>query len=268
MKIRIASDLHLEFNSSVDNPFTLPIMSDEKDTILILAGDICVVANLALARSFFADVCSRFRHVFYVFGNHEFYKLKCMKDACGHFYNQIGQYYYNLTFTTDGKSTKIDDYKFIMATLWTAWDHPQEVLGISNEYSMMYCSQNMGDFFLIRDEKQDLFNPKKSQMIHQQHIQFIKNELEAKDFSKSVVIVHHGPSLKSIHSKFFQNPMNPAFTSNLSTLWEELKPDLIVHGHTHSSFNYMDNPHTQIICNPKGYRGENPNFYPYLQIEL
>jgi hypothetical protein len=38
-----------------------------------------------------------------------------------------------------------------------------------------------------------------------------------------------------------------------------------VHGHTHSPFDYQVGA-TRIVCNPKGYSGENPNFDPALTI--
>lgn len=268
MKFRICSDLHLELNSSKENPFILPHMDEDKETILILAGDICVINDLTLAIPFFADVCMRFKHIFYVFGNHEFYRSK-MDEVYNKFYNQIAKYYYNLTVSSlDPVVTKIGNYKFILATMWTGWNHPQQVLHTSNEYSMFYCKKSMGDFFVIKDRDGQIFTPQKSKEIHQEHIKFIEKELQMRDYDKSIVITHHAPSLKSIHTRYFRDPLNPAFSSDLSSFWEKYKPDLLVHGHCHNSFNYMENEKTQVICNPKGYGGENPNFYPYLKIEL
>ena len=267
MKFRIASDLHLELNSSKEYPFNLPKLEDEKNTVLILAGDICVVNDLTLAIPFFNNVCKRFKHVLYVFGNHEFYRSR-MNEAYGKFNNVIGKFHDNLTVSAnEPKVLQIDEYKFILATLWTAWDHPPEVLHISNEFSMDYCRKSMGDFFLIKDENNRLFTPQKSKDIHKGHIEFIRENLERKDYEKSVVISHHCPSLKSIAPRFYRDPLNPAFSSNLSAFIKEYKPNLWVHGHTHHSFMYMDHE-TQIICNPKGYGTENQNFSPCFTIEI
>ena len=39
------------------------------------------------------------------------------------------------------------------------------------------------------------------------------------------------------------------------------------HGHTNSSFRYRINE-CEVICNPKGYPGENPDFDPNLEIVI
>src|SRR5271166_4892973 len=69
MKIRVLSDLHLEFMTKLEaEEFVrhLPVDCD----VLILAGDVSNAAGIVDALRMFAD---RFSHVVFVAGNHEFY---------------------------------------------------------------------------------------------------------------------------------------------------------------------------------------------------
>jgi len=66
MLIREFSDLHQEFN-----PYIVEPMSEDKDTILILAGDIHVGTT---ATEFVRQMADSFAHVIYILGNHEFYQ--------------------------------------------------------------------------------------------------------------------------------------------------------------------------------------------------
>lgn len=263
MKIRIVSDLHLEINDG----FALPRMEGEKDMVLILAGDICTIFGIRNFAEFFADACVRHRRVLYVFGNHEFYKGK-MGLAEQNFYEAVAKHNLNLTFTSIGTAVIIDDIKFIMATLWTDWNHPQNILHTSNEFSMKYCQRSMGDFFIIKDADGHTLTPEKTKVLHAEQLTFIEKELKRKETEKVVVITHHAPSLRSIHGRFWKDPLNPAFTSNLRKIWEEYKPNLLIHGHTHDGFDYMENDFTRLICNPKGYGMENPQFNPKKVVEI
>lgn len=263
MKIRIVNDLHLEISPD----FRLPIVADEANTVLVLAGDICRIDKLASYTEFFADVCSRFYYVLYVFGNHEFYRNK-MGEAEITFKKVVADHYYNILFCSDGATIEIDDITFVMATLWTAWNHPQNLVGVSNEFSMQHCRRSMGDFFIIKDENDRTLTPQKTKLIHDIHLDYIVNAIERRRTDKVVVITHHAPSVRSIHGRFWKDDLNPAFTSHLSPLLAKLKPDVWIHGHTHDNFDYMDNEKTRIICNPRGYPGENEWFDPLFTIEL
>ena len=70
MKFRVLSDLHLEFT---DGMYDLPVMEDEQDTVLLLAGDIGVVRRTESYLPFMEEMAERFLHVVSIAGNHEFY---------------------------------------------------------------------------------------------------------------------------------------------------------------------------------------------------
>ena len=82
-----------------------------------------------------------------------------------------------------------------------------------------------------------------------------------------VVVTHHAPSRASVAPRFAGQRLNPAFVSGLESLIEAGRPSLWVHGHTHTSFDYRLGK-TRVICNPRGYPGENPDFRPGLVVEV
>lgn len=77
MKIRVVSDLHLEFYSEImmTEDFVehlLPSMDSDSSTVLVLAGDMCTLKKRKSFEFFLNIVCPRFKKVLYVYGNHEY----------------------------------------------------------------------------------------------------------------------------------------------------------------------------------------------------
>ena len=135
MKIKVVSDLHLEFSD-------INIKNDEGCDVLILSGDIMIAeelydhpetsynmySNVNLAdlghkqqrvkrfRDFLKRCSFQFPHTVYVAGNHEFYHgkwnrtPKVLFDECGQFPN---------VYFLEAGCKKIDDVTFIGGTLWT-----------------------------------------------------------------------------------------------------------------------------------------------------
>jgi Icc-related predicted phosphoesterase len=84
---------------------------------------------------------------------------------------------------------------------------------------------------------------------------------------KRVVITHHAPSYNSISPGFENSNLNSAFVSDLDKLMIQYNPVLWVHGHTHSSCNYVIGK-THVISNPCGYYGENKKYNDKLCVEV
>lgn len=267
MKLQIASDLHLDFNLSRRYPVKLSLGENSKEHILVLAGDICEIANINYAKDFFTEMCNNFKYVLYVAGNHEMYRGNT-DTSMNTFHNVIGQYFDNLIHTTDGKIFKHDEIKFIMATTWTGWNLPKKYTNSTSLSAMKYAQRNMNDFFCIAYENGKIFTAEKSKELHEKQIKFIEDELSKKDYQKSVVITHHPISTKCIHQKYMGDELNAAFSSDYSKMLNVYKPDLVISGHTHSSFDFMENEKTRYLVNPHGYGKENISFNPQLTIEI
>ena len=70
-------------------------------------------------------------------------------------------------------------------------------------------------------------------------------------------------------SRYGDVPLNFCYYTELTEFILDRAPALWLHGHVHSSFDYMIGD-TRVVCNPRGYVGNevNPNFDPELVVEV
>lgn len=260
MKIKYMSDLHIDVNES---EFIDQLNPDHKDTILVLAGDVCEVDGWKRLVPFLQNICPNYRYVLYVFGNHEFYRgsLTRAKDKLLEKMGEIP----NLIIM-DRNSIVIDDVKFIGATLWTDMDK-------SNPMFMMRVGDYMNDYKVIRwgnnlDHYLRRLRPVDTLSQHARDFHWLNGELTY-DTRKTVVITHHAPCISLLQTtKFAGDQMNPAYASRLEDFVADSYIDLWIHGHVHV---VMDNDFygTRIVCNPRGYNLiDVHNFNPNAVIDL
>lgn len=251
MKIRILSDLHLEIHDW--NP------PDTDSDIIVLAGDIHSGARGVLwARRQFP-----LTPILYVPGNHEFYgrdiqetlsDLQKTARRCG-------------VDVLHGRGVVIGGIRFLGATLWTDFAlHGADAHSIARAMSAARCG--MSDFSVIRHGTHGLFRPDHARAMHLEQACWIRERLADEFSGPTIVVTHHLPHPRSIHRKYRASPLNPAFASDLSPL---VGPPVAIwiHGHTHESFDYIENG-TRVICNPRGYGPFELNaaFDPILTIEI
>ena len=111
MKLRIVSDIHLEFEE-----YFIEEHPDDKDTTLILAGDIGVGTEVPF--DFIQNYAGQFKNIVYVLGNHEFYH-NVVEDVRAFWANHNIK---NLTVLDDAEAI-IDGVRFTGGTLWTDMNH-------------------------------------------------------------------------------------------------------------------------------------------------
>jgi len=265
MKIREFSDLHLEFYKSNEN-FEIPKLPDDKNTVLILAGDIILANRIASNMHFFKECSERFRDVIYIMGNHEYYGshlvtgIKKINEALSELSN---------VHVLDKQSIVIDNTAFICATMWSDFDK-------GNPICMMNAQGAMNDYKKIRYGP--IGEPWKKKIspaiIHAEFLrakEFIFDEIVVQKElgNKVVVVTHMGPSYQSVAKEFRGDSLNGAYVSELGNEIVMFEPELWFHGHTHVSFDYMIGK-TRVICNPFGYlhHEENPSFNCNFIIEV
>jgi Icc-related predicted phosphoesterase len=80
---------------------------------------------------------------------------------------------------------------------------------------------------------------------------------------RTVVVTHHAPSSQSVHPRYANDLLTPAFASNLESLMGGDGVALWIHGHMHESYDYGAYG-TRVVCNPRGYAPDamNPDFRP------
>lgn len=259
MKFRIISDLHI---GEYWHPFELEVMEDEKNTVLLIAGD---AGEQVEAVEDIQKYCDRFQEVLCVMGNHEYCRGNMVETV-----PKIEQAVNRPNFKIlDMGCVDYGSVVVIGATLWT---------DIANEDPLMMMSAK--DFML--DYKCIRLGPKPNNRLitsaytvnlHRQHLEYIKAMVSIiKDTGKKILIMtHHAPSSESVGERFIGHSSNAYFHSNLDEYIMDQPIDVWVHGHMHNSSDYKIG-NTRVICNPRGYQSsyceEKTNFNSTLTIEL
>lgn len=239
MNLWILSDLHGDHRKTMLQP---PAGAD----VAVVAGDACDDGWLA-------EIAKQMPVVF-VAGNHEFYghehreRLMVLQDIPG-------------VTVLENAVTAIGGVFFVGATLWT--DYGRDPLAADT------ARRGMNDHRLIkwRKEPWERFLPSHAATMHDYSREYICRALEFPFAGPRVVVTHHAPHENSVHPRFAGQVINRAYYSDLGPLIEACKPDLWVHGHVHNCFDYHVGG-TRVLCNPRGYLGENAEFNPCLMVAL
>jgi len=249
-KILILSDIHLEFHW-----FFIPEMENEKDIIVVLAGDIGVAKKPHTYMDFIRNTCGRFKDVLWVFGNHEHYRGNFPTSHAKVF---AEVFEFENLYILEKETEVIDGIAFIGATMWTDMDN-------NNPMVMYDAKQFMNDYNQIRtgpesEPWRQKLAPIDTVATFLRTKEFIFPEIEAqmKEGNKVVVITHHLPSYLSIAERRKGDSLNGAYASELGNEIAYCGAELWIHGHTHDSSDYMIGD-TRIICNPRGYVPDEPN---------
>ena len=270
MRIKLVSDLHLEFSDFY-------VKNNHNYDVLILSGDIMVAQDLhdhpemdygmysnvnleglgrrqqtALRFRDFLKRCSfQFPHVIYVAGNHEFYHgkffdgIEYLREECAKFPN---------VYFLERDTKVIDDVTFVGATLWTDMNK-------GDPLTMHAIEGMMNDFRIIRNDKRN-YAPMSARDVvdrHSRTLQYFRSVLAEQHDKKFVIVGHHSPSFQSVHPTYAsEHLMNGGYHSDLSEfILDHPQIKLWTHGHTHHCFDYTIGE-TRIVCNPRGY--ESPGY--------
>lgn len=89
---------------------------------------------------------------------------------------------------------------------------------------------------------------------------WLTSELAKSFAGPTVVITHHAPTLRSL----LENPhagshLDAAYANGWDDLMGKDRVALWVHGHSHMAVDY-EVAGTRVVCNPKGYPGEETGF--------
>lgn len=238
------SDLHLEFGD-----YTVPPLETDKETVLILAGDIGMAKKMDTYGPFIERCSEQFRQVIYIMGNHEYYKYRFptayvkIRDELNHYEN---------VHILENQTILFQDWAFVCSTLWTDMNN-------SNPMSMLVCQDSLNDYRCIRTgpPKEDWKRKLTPRDTADAHLQSKKYVFEMVEFWKNegfniCVVTHHLPSYQCIHEMYTGDPCNPAYASELYEDIVRTSPNIWIHGHTHSSNDFFIE-NTRVICNPRGY---------------
>lgn len=245
MKIHILSDLHNEFLGYQ------PDASVQAD-VVVLAGDIDLgVSCPNWARQAFS--CP----VLYVPGNHEYYggHLSETRDAI---FAAAGGNFHVLEMT----GIEIEGIRFLGTTAWTDYS------ATGNRPLAEWDARNsMTDFDRIKTCQGRGVVPEDFVELNGRARHWLEQQLATPFDGPTVVVTHHAPSVASLgHYANSPDHLNAAFANR----WEDMMGDQValwIHGHTHVAVDY-EMAGTRIVCNPRGYRGENTGFDPRMIVTV
>ena len=243
-QIQYVSDLHLEVAQQYDK-FDIP----PKAPFLVLAGDIGRLIDYDGYLNFLMKQCGKFRKIFLVLGNHEFYGTS---RASGLLEAQrlVNEPTLNGTVVLlEKRRYDIEDSNVIVLGCTLHSSIPIEKREIVNA--------KIQDFQKIRNWTIDEHNDEHFRDVKwlQSEIEKIRNA-EGGKTARIVVVTHHAPvcngTSRPEHSK---NPWSSAFATDLvrNEKFEAFADVRVwIFGHTHFT-NYMHVGKVKIISNQRGY---------------
>lgn len=248
MRIRILSDLHLEFG-----PAGLPEVAAD---VVVLAGDVDKgTRGIDWAIERFAGT-----PVVYVVGNHEYY---------GHALPQLTEKLRLAAAGTnvhllENRSVSIGGITFFGCALWTDFD-----LHGNRRLAEIEANVQMTDYRAIRvSPHYRRLRPADTAAFHLASRRWLERELAAPAAGPRVVVTHHAPSARSLVPGTRHLPVSAAYASHLDALVEASGAGLWVHGHTHNAVDYRIGA-TRVVSNPRGYPDEGvAEFAPSGIVEL
>ena len=253
-RVQVFSDLHADVAPGVE-----PVLAANVDAVVV-AGDTCrdPVVGFRILRSIVPSPVP----LIVVAGNHEHYRAYygATLDAARRAAPEHG-----VLFLEDG-AVVVGGVRFLGATLWSDY----RLAGDHKKASAMAAARDgLNDHRVIGWSKEPyrIFRPQDAAHVHRASRSFLTRALATHFAGPTVVVTHHAPHPRSIHPRYEGDPLNAAFTSDLAQTIMVGKPTLWIHGHVHSSFDYRVGG-TRIVCNPRGYGAENPDFDPSLVVEV
>lgn len=267
MRIWVLSDLHVDIRS-----WTPPSPVPEHD-VLVVAGDV----REGLSKRVLPWLARNFeglgRPVVYVPGNHDFYRANIDVEAqrAPEVARDLG-----ITLLLDGGApVVIGGARFVGATLWTDYRIAGDRAG-----SMDAARLRMNDHRLIRAASDyRRFAPRYAEILHGRAVAGLDRALSEPFDGPTVVVTHHAPTPASLDDDAPRELLDGSYVSDLTTLIEERKPDLWIHGHVHRDRDYRIGM-TRVVANPRGYleerweagrrvfTEENPAFDPARVVEV
>lgn len=285
MKIREYSDTHLDWYADaafhqtrlIDplNPLDPkarpspmwypPVLPDDKETTLILAGDLWTGTNFIeyFGYSWISDVAQQFKQVLIVLGNHDFWPVNHSLSILG------GAKKCNTMLLDRGilnvKVLDMDTYSdgdvlFVGATLWTDIDKA-DPLAMHNMSNFMRYDGKIA-FSTGPNGAWERFTSEKWVQLHYKHRDYINLVARQNPDKKIVVITHHLPLMCIGDPRYQGSTANSYYMSDLSKLI--LDNENITHwfcGHSHVTNDLMFPPYAEnngcrIYMNPVGYVSE------------
>ena len=244
MQIEIVSDIHLTCDEDHGVDYLTSLIPEEETRVLVLAGDVGEFHWWLQAKQYLDIICDKYPHILFVAGNHDYYGTTLPEGD--ERFRELDNLIENFHFV-EREIFELDGVKFAGCSLWFK-ENPKNF-----RYEIL-----MNDFRMIHDFKPAVYDR------NRESVEFLRHDVP-KDVD--VIVTHHMPSQRSVHEKYEGDVCNRFFLCAIDDIILDLQPKYWIHGHTHVPCDYMLGD-TRVICNPRGYTGENPGSYAPVVVEI
>jgi predicted phosphodiesterase len=250
MKIRILSDLHVDFGTVV-----LPKVEAD---VTVLAGDIRPGKSALqwIGRNFPAE-----QPIIYVLGNHEFYGNAIPKLIDDFRRMSAGSNIHVL----ENDCLNIDGVRFLGCTLWSDFSLLGDPAVAGRE-----AARVMNDYRRIRVSPEfRRLTGRDTARLHARSVRWLREQLDLTAAPPTAIVTHHAPSSRSLDPMDAEELISGAYASNLDEFVGASHAKLWIHGHIHKPISYRIGE-TLVVSNPRGYPdGQiDPLFDPALALEV
>lgn len=247
MKILLLSDLHHEFDRTLQHTKKFVSSLNNNIEFLFLAGDIVTWHKMEKVLGMYSDHFEN-SEIVYVPGNHEFAGIEQVE-----------------LYTLFGELTRRHSNLNIFHEEFKQSVHKNIIAGTMWYKNAISCYLSCPDWFDFK------YIPNSVKFIRDENERFL-NFLEKNLNEESIVITHMLPSWKCVATKYATSRYNKFFVCDVEQLILDRQPKLWMFGHTHHSFDFFIGK-MRLICNPKGYvlgngKLENPCFNKEMIIDL
>lgn len=215
-KFQLISDLH--FTEKNYKNFKHRVKADN----LMLCGDICSPFNL-IYEEFISHCSSKYKRTFIVTGNHEYWGSTI--DSTDMKIEKISKKYNNVFYLNNKYYMLWNGKRYIKIFGGTLWSFVDDNKKLSND--VKYIKR----FSLEKRNKL--------------YLDTVNNIKKYNNFD--IVMTHHMPSYKLIHSKYYNSDINCLYASNCDNLLSNTR--YWICGHTHEYINTRIGD-TEIRINP------------------
>lgn len=236
VKFQLMSDIHIE--QCIENKIESSEYVIPTSPILILAGDIGRIHRFEQLSYFLTDVCSKFKIVIYVLGNHEYYRVDGYPELkMEENFKRLKNLNIKNLYILNRSAIVIENVCVIGCTLWSKtqlYDLPKFIVRISELNVASYNN------------------------LHEKDLNYIKRMItwcKERD-KKLLVITHHPPSYSLLQSRK-ENKYKSLYATNLDNMLVKEDIDTWVCGHVHRNFDITFPKGTRVISNQLGKKYDN-----------
>jgi DNA repair exonuclease SbcCD nuclease subunit len=213
------------------------------------------------------EAAPRYKKVFYIMGNHEYYggdllyKLSDLFESVRKYNvskNNIRILHNSSDLITDSESKEL--CRITGSTLWTDF-YNKDPLQVT---TAKFC---LNDFTGNIKFDEASFTIDKCIEVHDVCKTYLKWTVERADASyKDIIVTHHMPSRHLVADAYKDSPLNGSFASDCDEIMSKAK--LWICGHSHHTVD-TELHGCRVVMNPRGYPHENnKGFNPELVIEI